>query len=213
MKKIKKLSVFLLIAAFTFSLTACGSSLKGNSTDTKTAALFHGISEKTGLHMNIEIKQNGENTKLDVSYKDPDMYIKTASKTTGDVIMIINDEHLYILSPAAKTGTKIDMDSKSAKSAEDLEDSMENILDIKDEINDKEFQESTVVIKDTEYNTEDFKDDRSDKDMTRFCYDDNNDLKYIIYKDDGSETIMKINAFDGNVDEGLFKVPSGYDLY
>ncbi|MEA4921904.1 MAG: hypothetical protein VB031_00905 [Eubacteriaceae bacterium] len=203
----KKIIMLVLAMTVALAMTACGGGNSGGSSSeetapqTKTAKVYDGITESTGIHMDVEMTVSKQTVKMDFQIKGDKLY---ADATVDDqhVIALDDGEDFYALMPDTKVGYKTDDDTLG------LEDSMEEMADISDDINKSKCTEGTKEIDGKTYDTEEF---ANEDDSAIFCYDGDT-LCYIIAKNDSTETQMKVNAIDNKVDESLFKVPSGYSI-
>ena len=203
MKKMMKRSLAIAISLMmVLAMTACGSEKKDD--EFRTPKLFDSITKKTGLHMDFELED--EDTKMDFYTKKDNVYMDY--DIDGEkAIIIVDDEYVTVLDPANKTGDRIEMTDDVEEQIDKLSVSVDKIYDMADV--DKGWKKGTVKQDGMEYESEEVGDDKK---TTKFLYNDDDELVYVIAEEGDDKTVIKINAFDDKVPKDIFEVPDGYTI-
>ncbi len=201
----KKLFVIAAAMIMIFSFAACGDGSK-DASQSMTADVFNGISEKNGMHMDVEMESDGQDITMNMQVKGDEFYADSSVDGKRGIIIQTGDA-VYILDPSSKSGVKY------TSSDEDYTEDYQEMMKIDEYADESEYTTGDMKVEGSKYTYEEFSDKNENADTVRFCFD-GNDLKYIVIMDengDVSET-MKINALDADIDESLFEVPSGYSI-
>lgn len=203
MKKMMKRSLAIAISLMmVFAMTACGSEKKEGGF--RTPKLFDSINKKTGLHMDFELED--EDTKMDFYTKKDNVYMDY--DIDGEkAIVIVDDEYVTVLDPTAKTGDRIEMTDDVKEQIDKLSVSVDKIYEMADV--DKGWKKSTTKQDGMEYESEEVGDDKK---TTKFLYNDDDELVYVIAEEGGDKTVIKFNAFDDKIPKDIFEVPDDYTI-
>lgn len=197
MKKKWALLLVLLMTALTFF--ACGGEKE------RTAALFDGETEKEGYYIEFETGVSGQAMYLKMHVKGSRLYVE--ADTGGYVSELIkNEDGFFVLSPEYRIGYKVN--------EEMFDDSLDvNLLtSMSSSLEGKEFTTGKANVDGEAYEFEEFKEDGV---VTKFMYDEEDQLKYIIVEsEDGGmdPQKMKVIRFKKGADESKFKIPGSYTI-
>lgn len=185
------------------SLTAC--SLLPEKTS-KTKALFEGITKDTGIHMKYTLESDGTTVTQDMYKKGSNFYADTS---TGDVsaIVIVKDDTMYALDPSSKKAVKAELTGENKEKIAQSMASIDGIYEMG--TSDEKCTRGTVKIDGMEYDSEEFS---SEGGTSKFVFNDDGELVYILTTSGDTELKMKIDALSGDVPEGQFEVPDGYQV-
>lgn len=204
MKRWMKRSIAVVCSLLmVIGMTACGKEAKKDD-EFRTPKLFDSITKKTGLHMDFEIED--EETKMDFYTKKDSLYMDY--EIDGEKGIIISDGKLMtVLDPATKTGEQAEIDDSTKESIDQLSVSVDKIYELA--ADDGEWTKGTAKQNGMEYESEEVE---NDGDTTKFLYNDDDELVYIISKDDDDKEVIKVNAFDDKVPDDIFDIPDDYTI-
>ena len=206
MKTLLKRSAAVMLCVFLAAgLCACGtSSDKKESGQFRTPEIFKDITEKSGIHM--EVVMEDDDTELEFYRKKDNIYVDYKDDET-DVIVITDGETVTVLDPATMTGVQAEADKDTKKDIDSMAESIESIYEMAGA--DLEWKKGTVKHNGMEYESEEIGDKG---DTTKFLYNDDDELVYVISETDGEEQAMEIKALDNDVPKDIFEVPDDYTI-
>ncbi len=207
----KKVLILSIVLAMAFAFASCGGNEEKevSVSESKTVAIFEDINETGKIHMKVSGKFDGEEITAEIALEEDKSYF--ASETgEGEGIVISKDGKMWILDPATKTGTVVES-TEEFFTTEDLGFDLEETKEYADE----KMETGTVEVNGETYDYEEFFDDTEEVERTKFVFDGKK-LVYIITEtkqnEETVEEIIKVEAFDADVDDSLFEVPAGYDI-
>ena len=197
MKRIIKSLLLMALATLIFStMTACGE-------ESKTKALFEGIDKDSGIHMKFSMDYQDVTVPADVYVKGENAKVSTAVQNQA-VTMILRDGKVSILDDTKKTYVTVSL-------TEDIKEQMKSLQDTPTKMRDfsegDDFETGTRKIDGMEYYTEIFK---NGDDEAEFAFNDDDELAYIFAKQDGTETQLKVEVLEGDVQKSDFDIPNDY---
>lgn len=194
----RTLFITLLLVA-TLVLTACGSEKK------RTAALFDDETEKNGYYLDMETTVQSQNMRLKMHVKGDSLYADV--NTDGYMVeMIKNKDGYFILQPDLLIGYKINEEMFNDSADMNILESMGPSLEGKD------YTAGKANVDGEEYEFEEYKVDGT---ATKFCYDGEDQLRYIIVESEDELTDpqkIKVHSFKKGADESMFTIPNGYSI-
>ncbi len=207
---IKKFLYLLLGLSLCFILTGCFDKEETKDTDSdensksRLAELYSTFDDDKGIHMEYETTYNGKVMKLDMYRKNGKIYSKSDYSGNSSITLIL-DGYSYNLLTTTKTGTKRALTDEQ----KDTLETSSNYAAIENYANMTDYKTGKMEADGKEYYYEEYTVSDS---KIRFLFD-GKEIKYnITYKDGKEESRLKYNAFDSNVDESVFKVPSDYKI-
>lgn len=169
-----------------------------------TEKTFKSITEKTGVHMEVEQLDSGSRTIIGVAKKGDHLYASV--EAGGQKAIILSDGRtITTLDPASKTMVKEEINEAYQKQLDQIASGTDAIMAAGESVS-GDYEEGSVKYDGEEYATETFRDG---EDEAVFGYKDGK-LGYFALTRGGQKQVLKINALDGEVDEALFLIPEGY---
>ena len=200
----KRSAAFILCLLLTAGLCACGGNTEKKSEEFRTPKIFEDITEKTGIHMEVEMEEEG--TEMELYRKKDNLYVDYEDDETN-VIVITDGETITVLDPASKTGVQSEVDDDAQEQLDSMAESFESIYKAGD--SDTGWKKGTVKYDGMEYESEEAGDE---DDKTQFLYNDDGELVYVISEKDGETSAIKIKALDNDIPKDIFEVPDGYTI-
>ena len=192
--------ILAMTALCTMALLVAGCGDKESLTE-KT---FKSITEKTGVHMEVEQLDSGSRTIIGVAKKGDHLYASV--EAGGQKAIILSDGRtITTLDPASKTMVKEEINEAYQKQLDQIASGTDAIMAAGESVS-GDYEEGSVKYDGEEYATETFRDG---EDEAVFGYKDGK-LGYFALTRGGQKQVLKINALDGEVDEALFLIPEGY---
>lgn len=224
-KSLKIVLIILIVLTLAIVLTGCGKKEEKNTENTveetnnnastnttvkdntksKTYNTFSSIKDDyvISLEGKEDMGEGEENVTMTVAVKGGNSYMDLKA-TSQHVTMVYKDNTTYIISHDEKM--YMVQEGKSESSFDGTPILSED--DLK-EIETKEYSTGTEKIDGTEYEYEEYKDEKENT-IERF-YFLGEELRYIKdIAEDGTEQIMKVNNISSDVDDSLFEIPADY---
>lgn len=197
---LKRTCGIVLAAVMIFALGACGKE------ESKAVAAFKDVDQKTGYHVDMEMKDIGETRRINAQGKGDLFYGETSIKDQR-VLLIRNEEGFFVLYPDSKTGLKLIHPEDMIR----LADETGAMMSMEEKINGQEFDTGEMTLDGKEYRYEEFT-QKGISQKGRFLFEKEK-LQYMIAMN-GKEMGLKIRIFslDNKVDENLFRVPGDYTI-
>lgn len=194
----KRVCAVALAVVMVLALASCG------KRESKTIAVFKGISQETGYHIDLEMELEGEMIRMNVQGKD-ELFYADATISGEEVLMIRNADGFYLLLPSMMMGMKL----IDASEMDDAIEAISMIMIIGEEAEGEKFKAGEMEVDGTTYYFEEFEGEGEDGNV-RFLFE-GEEMRYILSMDgDEIEEKMKIYSIDTEIDEDLFKIPKGY---
>lgn len=161
-------------------------------------------------YMAIELinkDENGNalaNMKCDYAVSEDSNYIRIVmEQPVMDISMIVTPEKQYTV------------DNYSKMYMEGISDSLSSITSVIGRIKigklydeQQDFETGTMEYDGVTYNYELFNEESQ---SSKYLFDDENNLKYVIFEFDGIETVVKIAELSSELPENIFEIPDGYE--
>jgi len=204
----KKLTITLLALVSIIVLSSCSnisSSVANGTADSKTDAALEVLEKQDGIHLDIETVIDDENIIMSVDIAGDNMSVDT--NINGESRTIIQSEtETYVLSNDIRMGYVLENNSE-----DELISTLNNFKNFSN-ISSNMIEDGTITIADTNYNYEMFKITTLLDTTVKYCYNQNDDLSYIVFSKEGNDKIIKINNINLNIDENSFEVPEDYNI-
>lgn len=208
----KKLVTLILALLLTATLVACGSSAPGKKDKDKKEEtsrvrdIFKGITEETGIHMKYSMEAQGITIEEEMYKKGDNFYSDTLAQGNR-VVMIVKGDVMYMLNDSSKTAIMAELTDDQKAQIKNAMAQIDTVFETG--TSSGEFTKGTVNISGKEYDTEET---TSDGATSKFVFNDDGDLIYVIASAEGQEVRLKIDALDGEVKDEIFEVPAEYQL-
>jgi len=204
----KKLTIMLLTLVSVIALSSCSSissSVANGSANSKTDAVLDIVQEQEGIHLDIETVIDDEKIIMDVQIAGDNMSVDT--NINGEPRTIIqNETETYVLSNDIKMGYVMENSSEDA-----LISTLNNFKNFSN-ISSTMIEDGTITIDENDYIYEMFKITTLLDTTVKYCYNQSDDLSYIVFSEENNDKVIKINKINLNIDEKSFEVPKDYSI-
>ncbi len=165
---------------------------------TKTGRFYSQFTD--GLYMEYETSYEGMEMHVITASKGDKSYTQNTVNGTSVAVSVMDGKDLYTIDHASKTVIKMTLDTTAQN--------MTNTLFEEKSIDPAKLIEGTREIDGVTYDTEEWVIDGA---KSILCFD-GDDLAYIVGVAEGEEITMRIVDISDNVNEGLFVIPSNYEI-
>ncbi|MBK5254025.1 MAG: hypothetical protein JJE03_06175 [Peptostreptococcaceae bacterium] len=204
----KKTITLVVVLISIFALSSCSSissSVASGNADSRTDAALSFVESNDGIHLAVQTKIDEEDIDMDIQIVENDMVVSTV--IDGETRTIIQDESFtYVLSDDIKFGYKLNNDDDD-ELIQTL-NSFKNFTNISSAMIDS----GSMNIEGSSYNYEMFSITTLADTSIKYCYNNNDDLSYIIFSRQDEDKIIKINNIDFNISVESFEVPKDYNI-
>ena len=182
--------------------------------DTKTAKAEEILDGDYFMALNIGLgkDENGNESSMYCEYAidENNSYFRfTTEKPSMDFTLLLTPETQYTI------------DNSSKQYVEGVAEALETLTSVVKRIKlgdvykkDASLASEKMTLNGVEYDSETFEDENGSSDsVSKYLFDSDGNLKYIIFTDAETETVIEVKTLTSELPEGIFEIPEGYTEY